>query len=98
MERIMAIADDDDQTVVTTTGIHVARRIGESLCHSYQGQFASHLWRRRGFHPRHAGLAEKDPVYRFFSTSPPVSGTKRTGTMLLLANPRGVFTHCSSSW
>ncbi len=40
MERIMAIADDGDQTIVTTTGIHVARRIGESLSHSYQGEFA----------------------------------------------------------
>jgi predicted Fe-S protein YdhL (DUF1289 family) len=39
MERIMAIADDGEQTVVTTTGIHVARRIGESLSHSYQGKF-----------------------------------------------------------
>jgi hypothetical protein len=38
-ERIMAIADDGGQTVVTTTGIHVARRIGESLSHSYQGEF-----------------------------------------------------------
>jgi hypothetical protein len=38
-ERIMAIADDGGQTVVTTTGIHVARRIGESLSHSYQGAF-----------------------------------------------------------
>ena len=39
LERIMAIADVGDQTVVTTTGIHVARRIGESLSHSYQGEF-----------------------------------------------------------
>ena len=39
MERIMAIEDEGDQTVVTTTGIHVARRIGESLSHSYQGEF-----------------------------------------------------------
>jgi hypothetical protein len=39
MERIMAIEDDGDQAVVTTTGIHVARRIGESLSHSYQGEF-----------------------------------------------------------
>ena len=39
MERIMAIEDDGDQAVVTTTGIHVARRIGETLSHSYQGEF-----------------------------------------------------------
>lgn len=40
LERIMAITDDGDRTVVTTTGVHVARRIGESLSHSYQGEFA----------------------------------------------------------
>ena len=39
LERIMAITDDGAQTVVTTTGIHVARRIGESLSRSYQGEF-----------------------------------------------------------
>jgi hypothetical protein len=39
LERIMAIEDDRDQTVVTTTGIHLARRIGESLGRSYQGEF-----------------------------------------------------------
>jgi len=39
MERIMAIADAGEGVVVTTTGIHVARRIGESLSHSYQGEF-----------------------------------------------------------
>jgi NMD protein affecting ribosome stability and mRNA decay len=39
LERIMAIAEDGDQTIVTTTGIHVARRIGESLSSSYQGEF-----------------------------------------------------------
>jgi hypothetical protein len=39
LERIMSIEDGGDQAVVTTTGIHVARRIGESLAHSYQGEF-----------------------------------------------------------
>ncbi|MHB8836606.1 MAG: BCAM0308 family protein [Candidatus Methylomirabilia bacterium] len=39
LERIMAIDDESDQTVVTTTGIHLARRIGESLARSYQGEF-----------------------------------------------------------
>lgn len=39
LERIMAIADDGEQAVVTTTGIHVARRIGESLSRSFQGEF-----------------------------------------------------------
>ena len=42
LERIMAIADDGSKTIVTTTGIHVARRIGESLSHSYQGEFDFH--------------------------------------------------------
>jgi hypothetical protein len=42
LERIMAIADDGEQTIVTTTGIHVARRIGESLSSSYQGEFDYH--------------------------------------------------------
>jgi len=39
LERIMAIADDGEQTIVTTTGIHVARRIGESLSSAYHGEF-----------------------------------------------------------
>ena len=39
LERIMAIEEGGEQTVVKTTGIHVARRIGESLSHSYQGEF-----------------------------------------------------------
>ena len=38
MERIMAIADEAGRALVTTTGIHVARRIGESLARSYQGE------------------------------------------------------------
>lgn len=38
MERIIAIADAEGRTLVTTTGIHVARRIGESLARSYQGE------------------------------------------------------------
>lgn len=41
LERIMAIADEQGSTVVTTTGIHVARRIGESLARSYQGALDS---------------------------------------------------------
>jgi hypothetical protein len=38
LERIMSVTDSGDQAVVTTTGIHVARRIGESLARSYQGE------------------------------------------------------------
>ena len=40
LERVMAIEDNGEKVLVTTTGIHVARRIGESLSHSYQGEFA----------------------------------------------------------
>jgi hypothetical protein len=37
LERIMTIAVEEDLTLVTTTGIHLARRIGEALKHAYQG-------------------------------------------------------------
>lgn len=37
MERLMAITPEDEQTLVTTTGVHVARRIGEALNRAYQG-------------------------------------------------------------
>ncbi len=39
LERIMTISDEDNHTVVTTTGIHVARRIGEALSRSYKGEY-----------------------------------------------------------
>lgn len=37
LERIMSIRIDKTITVVTTTGIHVARRIGEALSRAYKG-------------------------------------------------------------
>lgn len=37
LERIMTISVETDHTLVTTTGIHLARRIGEALKHAYQG-------------------------------------------------------------
>lgn len=37
LERIMAIEDHDEHTMVTTTDIHLARGIGEALHHAYQG-------------------------------------------------------------
>jgi len=37
MERIMSIVDEEGQTLVTTTGVHLARRIGEALAWAYQG-------------------------------------------------------------
>lgn len=40
LERIMEITDEGEQTLVTTTGIHVARRIGESLARAYKGELS----------------------------------------------------------
>lgn len=39
LERIVAITDGEGGVSVTTTGIHVARRIGEALARSYKGDF-----------------------------------------------------------
>ncbi len=38
MERIMDIGADKGYAMITTTGVHLARRIGEALAHSYQGE------------------------------------------------------------
>ena len=38
MERIMAISAAEDHTLLTTTGIHLARRLGEALKNAYQGE------------------------------------------------------------
>ena len=37
LERIMAISDEVDATVITTTGIHLARHIGKALARAYEG-------------------------------------------------------------
>ncbi len=37
LERIMTLTTAEDHILLTTTGIHLARRIGEALKHSYQG-------------------------------------------------------------
>lgn len=37
MERIIAITDEGSQLLVTTTGIHMARRLGNALASAYQG-------------------------------------------------------------
>lgn len=37
LERIISIQNANDHTLVTTTGIHLARRIGEALSRSYKG-------------------------------------------------------------
>lgn len=39
MERIMEISELADHVLVTTTGIHLARRLGEALHNAYQGEF-----------------------------------------------------------
>lgn len=37
LERIMGIDSEDGKTTVTTTGIHLPRRLGDALKHAYQG-------------------------------------------------------------
>jgi len=37
MERIMKVMQQADHTLITTTGVHMARRIGESVVRAYQG-------------------------------------------------------------
>ena len=37
LERIMSIEENVDYAMLTTTGIHLARRIGEALSRSYKG-------------------------------------------------------------
>ncbi len=42
LERIMAIEQDqdDNRITITTTGIHLAKRIGEAVRRSYQGEYS----------------------------------------------------------
>ena len=40
MERIMAINPEADHTLITTTGVHMARRIGEAVVRAYQGNMS----------------------------------------------------------
>ncbi len=40
LERIMDITEEDENTLITTTGIHIARRIGEALARAYQGDLS----------------------------------------------------------
>ncbi|MEN8198634.1 MAG: BCAM0308 family protein [Thermodesulfobacteriota bacterium] len=40
LERIMAISDEGTHTIITTTGIHIARRIGEAIARAYQGELS----------------------------------------------------------
>jgi len=40
MERIISIVDEVGHTLVTTTGVHIARRIGKALSRAYQGDLS----------------------------------------------------------
>lgn len=40
LERIMAIEEEDGRARVTTTGVHLARRIGEALFRAYEGDLS----------------------------------------------------------
>jgi len=40
LERFMTVKTDQKQTVITTTGIHLARRIGEALSRAYNGSYS----------------------------------------------------------
>jgi NMD protein affecting ribosome stability and mRNA decay len=42
LQRIMAINHGVDRTVVTTTGTHLARRLGEALVSAYKGNLSFH--------------------------------------------------------
>ncbi len=39
LERIVAISDEEGKLVVTTTGVHIARRMGEALFRAYKGDY-----------------------------------------------------------
>lgn len=40
LERIMGIVEKDDHILITTTGVHIARRIGDALSRAYKGDLA----------------------------------------------------------
>jgi NMD protein affecting ribosome stability and mRNA decay len=42
LERLMKIADDTGGALVTTTGVHLARRIGDALESAYKGTLELH--------------------------------------------------------
>lgn len=42
MQRIIAIDEQDDGLMITTTDIHLARGIGEALEHAYKGKLEYH--------------------------------------------------------
>lgn len=42
LKRIMDVEERDGEVLVTTTDIHLARRIGEAVHHAYQGELEFH--------------------------------------------------------
>ena len=40
MERIISIVDEENHTLVTTTGVHIAGRIGKALSRACQGNLS----------------------------------------------------------
>ncbi len=40
LEMIMAVTPHGEKTLITTTGIHIARRIGEAMSRAYQGEYS----------------------------------------------------------
>ena len=42
LQRIMAIEEKDNATLITTTDIHLARSIAEAIHHAYQGHLEFH--------------------------------------------------------
>jgi NMD protein affecting ribosome stability and mRNA decay len=40
LERIMAITTANDYLLITTTGLHLARRLGEALSRAYKGELS----------------------------------------------------------
>lgn len=38
LQRIMAVTREDGKTVITTTDIHLARRIGDAVVHAFHGK------------------------------------------------------------
>lgn len=47
LKRIMEIEEEADSTLITTTDIHLARGIGESIHHAYQGELEFHYNREQ---------------------------------------------------
>jgi len=42
IERVMQVEDEDGSLVVTTTSVHLARRIGDALQHAHRGRLDVH--------------------------------------------------------